>query len=156
VKRPAAASPPARPFHVLLVDDQEEELALIRKAFAAVAPGVRISQLTTCADVVPLLRKARRGRATDAPDLVLMDLNMPEMDCHEVLADIKGDPQIGGTPVVIFSGSDSAPDLLRSYQLHANSHIAKPPDYKELKRVVASIHSYWAETVRLPSGLGRA
>ncbi|HUR26061.1 MAG TPA: response regulator [Candidatus Thermoplasmatota archaeon] len=140
----------ARPFHVLLVDDEPEELALLRKAFMAVAPAVRLTELASCAKVIPLLRQQGRFAHQDRPDLVLMDLNVPKHDCHDVLAKIKADPSLGETPVVIFSGSDSEPDLLRSYQLHANSHIAKPPDYRQLKKVVASIHQYWAQTVRLP------
>jgi CheY-like chemotaxis protein len=144
-----------RPFHVLLVDDEAEELALIRKAFTAVAPEVRLSELLGCADVLPRLRRQGRYAHQDRPDLVLMDLNMPKDDCHDVLARIKADPILGGTPIVIFSGSDSELDLLRSYQLHANSHIAKPPDYRQLKKVVASIHQYWTQTARLPGRVPR-
>jgi CheY-like chemotaxis protein len=145
----------ARPFHVLLVDDEPEELALIHKAFRAVAPEVRLTELSSCAKVIPLLRGQGRLADQDRPDLVLMDLNMPRDDCHDVLARIKSDPSLGEVPVVIFSGSDSEPELLRSYQLHANSHIAKPRDYRQLKKVVASIHQYWAQTVRLPSRAAR-
>ncbi|HEX2066377.1 MAG TPA: ATP-binding protein, partial [Candidatus Thermoplasmatota archaeon] len=141
----------ARPFHVLLVDDEPEELVLIRKAFAAVAPSVRLTELSSCANVLPLLRGQGRHANQDLPDLVLMDLNMPKDDCHDVLASIKSDPVLGGTPIVVFSASDSEPDLLRSYQLHANSHIPKPPDYRQLKKVVASIHQYWTQTARLPA-----
>jgi CheY-like chemotaxis protein len=140
-----------RPFHVLLVDDEMEELVLLRKAFMAVAPEVRLTELSGCANLIPLRRGQGRYANQDCPDLVLMDLNMPKDNCHDVLARIKADPVLGGTPIVIFSGSDSEPDLVRSYQLHANSHIAKPPDYRQLKKVVASIHQYWTQTVRLPS-----
>lgn len=139
-----------RPFHVLLVDDEPEDLALLRRAFTAVAPGVRLTELSRCDTIIPLLRREGPYAHHDRPDLVLMDLNMPNGDCHDILARIKADPSLGEVPIVIFSGSESEPDLRRSYQLHANSHITKPENYRQLQKVVASIHQYWTQTVRLP------
>ncbi|MCA1810397.1 MAG: hypothetical protein LC623_00085, partial [Halobacteriales archaeon] len=83
----------ASPFHVLLVEDEPDQMALFRKAFHAVAPGVRITELDDCSHVVALLWKAlASGR--DLPDLVLMDLMMRGVSCHDVLAAIKTDPLV--------------------------------------------------------------
>jgi len=137
----------ASPFHVLLVDDEPDELLLLHRAFTAVAPQVRVTELTSCAKVVPFLRAA--GRA-GAPNLVLMDLNMPGMDGHEALASIRSDPKFGNTPIIIFSATESRAAIARSYMLRANSHVAKPADYQHLKKIVASIVDYWSQTVLTP------
>jgi CheY-like chemotaxis protein len=135
------------PIHVLQVDDDPEDIALVHKAFQAVAGTVYFTSLLDSTQVLPTLRSRNKlGR----PDVILLDLHMPKMSGHEVLAELKKDPELSKIPVVILSSVESERDLTRSHQLSAHSYISKPPDYQQLKTVVASIHRYWAQTVRLP------
>jgi CheY-like chemotaxis protein len=135
------------PLHVLQVDDDPEDIALVHKAFQAVAGTVHFTSLLDSTKVLPTLRSRHR---LGLPDVILLDLNMPRMSGHEVLAELKKDPELGKIPVVVLSSVESDRALLRSHQLSAHSYISKPPDYQQLKEVVASIHRYWAQTVRLP------
>jgi chemotaxis family two-component system response regulator Rcp1 len=138
-------STPHRQIHVLQVDDDPEDIALVRKAFAAVAGPVHFASLLDSTQVLPTLRRQARR-----PDVILLDLHMPRMSGHEVLAELKKDPELGKIPVVVFSSVESERALARSYQLSAHSFISKPPDYQKLKDVVASIHDYWTHTSQLP------
>ncbi|HEX2066346.1 MAG TPA: response regulator [Candidatus Thermoplasmatota archaeon] len=134
-------------LHVLQVDDDPEDIALVHKAFQAVGGVVHFTSLLDSTQVLPTLRSRR---ASDLPDVILLDLSMPQMSGHEVLAELKKDPDLGKIPVVILSSVESERALARSHELSAHSCISKPPDYHQLKAVVASIHRYWAHTVRLP------
>lgn len=136
---------PPRPFYVLQVDDDPEDIALVHKAFLAVVGPVHFTSLSDSTQVLPTLR-----RQTRHPDVILLDLHMPRMSGHEVLAELKKDPELGRIPVVVFSSVESERALVRSHQLSAHSFISKPPDYQQLKAVVTSIHHYWAHTTRLP------
>jgi CheY-like chemotaxis protein len=137
---------PTSPIHVLQVDDDPEDIALVQKAFQAVAGTVHFTSLMDSTQVLPTLRSHKSG----LPDVILLDLHMPRMSGHEVLAELKKDPELGKIPVVILSSVDSERALARSQQLSAHSYVSKPPDYEQLKAVVASIHRYWAQTVQLP------
>lgn len=60
------------------------------------------------------------------PDLILLDLNLPRKNGHEVLAEIKEDSQLKRIPVVILTTSSAEKDILATYNLHANCYITKP------------------------------
>ena len=92
----------------------------------------------------------RRGAYEDAPapDLILLDLNMPGMDGREVLAEVKNDPALKSIPVVVLTSSEAEEDILRSYDLHANCYITKPVDLTKFIAIVRQIGDFWFEMVR--------
>jgi CheY-like chemotaxis protein len=101
----------------------------------------------------------RRGAFTDPasaprPDLILLDLNMPRKDGREALHEIKADPALRRIPVVVLTTSKTEQDVLRSYDLGANSYITKPVTFDSLVEVVRTLGQYWFEIVELP-GDGR-
>jgi CheY-like chemotaxis protein len=84
------------------------------------------------------------------PDLTLLDLNMPRMDGREVLARIKKDDSLKTIPIVILTTSDSEADILKSYQLHANSYLCKPVQLVAFENLVKSINDFWLTKAKLP------
>ena len=83
------------------------------------------------------------------PDLILMDLNLPIRSGHDVLAEIKSDPDLKRIPVVVLSTSRAEEDVIRAYNAHANCFISKPLDFDQLTAVVSSTVEYWLCVVRL-------
>ncbi len=101
----------------------------------------------------------QRGKYADTalaprPGLILLDLNMPKKDGREALKEIKGDPDLRAIPIVVLTTSKEEEDVLRSYDLGANSYITKPVTFQGLVDVVKSLGSYWFEIVELPGGAG--
>jgi two-component system response regulator len=82
--------------------------------------------------------------------LVLMDVNMPRMNGLEALAEIKADPRLAATPVVMFSVSRNDGDVRRAYQLGASSYVVKPIGLHELVSAVTLIRTYWLGLVEAP------
>ncbi len=76
---------------------------------------------------------------------------MPQKDGREVLEEIKTDDKLKRIPVVVLTTSKAEEDIVRSYDLHANSYITKPVDFDQFIRVIKSIEDFWLEVVRLPS-----
>jgi CheY-like chemotaxis protein len=68
----------------------------------------------------------------------------------EVLAEIKADPDLRRIPVIMLTTSKAEEDILKSYDLHANSFITKPVHLNEFFEVVKGIEEFWFEIVRLP------
>ena len=85
------------------------------------------------------------------PDLILLDLNLPRMSGHEVLAEVKTDESLRRIPVVVLSTSVAAEDVLRSYDLHANVYVSKPVDFNEFTQVVRQIDDFFGTVAQLPS-----
>jgi two-component system response regulator len=94
----------------------------------------------------------RRGPFADKPrpDLILLDLNLPKKDGRDVLAQIKGDPELRRIPVVVLTTSKEEEDVLRAYNLAANCYISKPVEFDEFMRVIRMIEDFWLTIVALP------
>ena len=94
----------------------------------------------------------RQGKYADgpAPDLILLDLNLPRKDGRQVLEEIKPDPELRTIPVVVLTSSIAEQDVVKSYDLHANCYIVKPVDFHGLMEVVKSIERFWLTVVKLP------
>ncbi len=79
-----------------------------------------------------------------------MDLNLPRKSGHEVLAEIKADPDLRRIPVVVLTTSDAEEDVLRSYDLHANAFVTKPVDFERFLGAIRQIDDFFISVVRLP------
>lgn len=84
------------------------------------------------------------------PDLILLDLNMPRLSGEEALRELKLDPELRSIPVVVLTTSTAAEDVLRCYNLGANSFVSKPASFEGLAELLRSLSGYWFETVRCP------
>ncbi|HZW33843.1 MAG TPA: response regulator, partial [Isosphaeraceae bacterium] len=99
----------------------------------------------------------RQGRfaepgAAPRPGLILLDLNMPKMDGREALREIKADPQLRRTPIVVMTTSKAEEDIYRTYDLGVSSYVAKPVSFDGLVEVMKAIGRYWFDIVELPVG----
>src|SRR5258705_400852 len=88
--------------------------------------------------------KSGPSRATEPLALVLLDLKMPKVDGLEVLRQIKSDPVLRLTPVVMLTSSREEVDLLRSYQLGVNAYVVKPVAFGEFMEAVRQLGAFWA------------
>jgi len=96
----------------------------------------------------------RRGKydadSAPRPGLILLDLNMPKKDGREALREIKADPDLRRIPIVVLTTSKAEEDIYRTYDLGANSFIAKPVKFESLVTLMKEIKRYWIEIVELP------
>ena len=137
-------------IRVLLIEDDPGDVLITKEAFAE--NKVR-NELSVVSDGINALRFLRReDEYADAirPDLILLDLNLPRMDGHEVLAKIKSDHDLQRIPVVVLTTSDAEEDVLRSYDLHANAYVTKPVDFERFLSVVRQIDDFFVTVVKLP------
>jgi CheY-like chemotaxis protein len=83
----------------------------------------------------------RQGRHPQAPrpDVVLLDLNLPKKNGHQVLAEIRADAALKDIPVVMLTISRAEEDILKAYNLDVNCYINKPIDIDQFTHVLTSI-----------------
>lgn len=142
-----------RAVDLLLVEDDPGDVELLREALKDSKVPVHLHVVQDGAEALRYLQK--EGAYADAlrPDLVLLDLNLPIKDGHEVLRQLKQDDRLRIIPVVILSTSDEEKDIVRSYGSGVNCYVTKPGSLDQLMRVMRSIECFWFTTVRLPRAL---
>lgn len=146
--------PLGRPIEILLAEDEPGDVRLTQEALKDAKVRNNLNVVRDGVEALEFLR--RRGRYADAPkpDMVLLDLNMPRKSGHEVLSEIKNDPELRTIPVVILTSSDAEIDIVRSYNSHANCYISKPVDLGQFLEVVRAIEGFWLCIVKLPASVG--
>ena len=84
------------------------------------------------------------------PDLILLDLNLPVKNGHEVLIEIKKNDKLKRIPVIVLTTSDNEKDILDSYQLQASAYITKPVDFDKFIGVIKDIQNFYFVVAKIP------
>ncbi len=138
------------PIEILLVEDNEDDVILTSQAFKRGKVSNNIHVAGDGVEALAFLRREGRYAAVPRPDIILLDLNLPRMDGHELLKIIKSDPLFASIPVVILTTSKAEEDVLRTYENHSNCFISKPVTMEEFDRVIRTLEDFWFVIVRLP------
>lgn len=118
---------------VVLAEDTDDDALLIQEALGRASSGpVEVHRARTGLEAVEMVQDKR-------PDLLLLDLQMPEKTGHEVLDHLKGDEDLRRIPVAVLTSSDSDEDMATSYGLGSNHFITKPRDPGELEARLRSL-----------------
>ncbi len=138
-------------IHILLAEDNEGDILLIKEAFKE---GRVLNTISTVKDgekAVLYLKKEGIYAESITPDLILLDVNMPRKNGHEVLEFIKNDETFKQIPVIMLTTSSSENDIMKSYKNHANCYITKPVEIDDFLQAIKKIESFWIHLVKLPS-----
>lgn len=138
---------------LLLADDDPDDRLLVGDALEEGRVEVDLHSVEDGAELLDYLQQ--RGKYADPgaapkPGLILLDLKMPRKDGHQVLEEIKSIPGFRRIPVVVLTTSNTEEDILRAYDLGANSYIVKPADFRLLVEAMKTLERYWLEVVSLP------
>lgn len=138
------------PIEILLVEDNPAEIRLTIEGLKEGRIANRLHSVTDGDQALDFLYRRGAYKSVPRPDLILLDLNLPGIDGRAVLRQIKEDPELKVTPVVIITSSEAESDIIKSYEAHANCFISKPIDFTGFAQVIRSIENFWFTVVRLP------
>ncbi len=141
-----------RPVEILLVEDNPGDVRLTIEALRDAKVSNHLTVATDGLEALAMLRGTPPHREARHFDLILLDINLPKKNGREVLADLKSDPKLKRTPVVILTTSKAEEDILKTYDLHANCYVTKPVGFEQFMLVVRSIEDFWLSVVTLPGG----
>lgn len=142
---------------ILLVEDSDNDVQLTLAALEE-------THLANEVDVVKDGQQAldylfRRGsftaRGEEHPAVVLLDLKLPKLNGLEVLARLKGDPELKTIPVVMLTSSREEPDLKRAYGLGVNAYVVKPVGFNAFTSALKELGLFWAILNEPPPGTVR-
>lgn len=131
---------------ILLVEDNPRDEALTLRALKK---SNILNQVVVAHDGVEALdylfgTGAYQGRdLQNLPQLVLLDLKLPKVDGLEVLKQIREGQYTKRLPVVVFTSSSEEEDLMKSYELGANSYVRKPVDFDQFLEATRQLGLYW-------------
>ncbi len=145
------APPNPIPVELLLVEDSESDIELTRIAFERAKLMNNLNVVTDGEMALDYLHRRPPFQAAERPDLILLDLNLPKKDGREVLQEVKSDPKFAAIPIIVLTTSRDEADVLKSYELHANSFIPKPIVLDDFLQVIQDLQQYWISIVKLPS-----
>jgi CheY-like chemotaxis protein len=137
---------------VLLVEDDPGDVVIAREALRAGRLESRLSVVSDGVEAMSYLRREAGYADVERPDLILLDLNLPRKSGHEVLAEVKADPELRRIPVVVLSTSSAIEDVDLSYELYANVFVTKPVDFDHFTAVVKQIDDFFVSVASLPGG----
>lgn len=139
-------------FDILLVEDDLGDAGLVRIAVRKGGSQVELHHVKNGDEALAFLRRVGPVFAqVPKPDIILLDLNLPGRSGHEILTEIKIDPSLRRIPIVVLSTSDADRDVLKAYELGANSYVTKPMDVEEFTRAIHAIEDYWFGIAQLPA-----
>ena len=136
---------------VLLVEDNPGDVVLTKQAFTKSTRVDKLHVVDDGAEALDFLY--RRGNYADAtrPDLILLDINLPRVNGHEFLAQVKQDADLRRIPIVVLTSSDRQADIDRAYDAHANGYLTKPASFQDLVSALDSLERFWFDVARGPS-----
>ena len=134
---------------VLLVEDNAADAHLVREAFREHAPSRRLEIVRDGVEAMEYLRRHSGHGEAPRPSLILLDLNLPRKSGHEVLREVKEDPELRRIPVVVFSSSSAQRDVRLCYDLHANCCGRKPGGLDDFLTILKAIEMFWLSTIEL-------
>ena len=135
---------------VLLVDDNPADIDLTSHALSRCSRPHEICSVTDGAEALDFLHQTGKHAGVRAPDLVILDLNLPRKPGRDVLAAVKADPALRSTPIVVFSTSQAGSDVRGCLELGANSYVTKPGNLQDFVSTVTSIGEFWFGCALLP------
>lgn len=141
-------------FKILLVEDNPGDAELTIRSLKKNNFGKGLVHLENGEEAIEYIFAqgafAERNIA-DAPNVILMDINMPKVSGLEVLRKLKSDERTKIIPVIMLTASKDEPDIKECYSLGVNSYLVKPVQYEEFVRVVKELGLYWQLLKQLPS-----
>ena len=136
---------------ILLIEDNPDHVFITRRALRdAHEQQVTLEHVEDGQAATDFLFRRGAYATATRPDLILLDLHLPNKSGLEVLQEIKQDPELRRIPVIVLTTSDAEQDILNSYDLHANSYISKPVSASDYIEKVRAIPAYWAKVSELP------
>ncbi len=137
---------------ILLVEDSPGDVRLVREALREIALANRLHHVADGEAAVAYLRHHPPHSEDSAPrpDLILLDLNLPRKGGHEVLRELKSDPEFRRIPIIVLTTSDAEDDVATAYDLSANCFVTKPANLDDFLDVMHTVEDFWVRTAKLP------
>jgi CheY-like chemotaxis protein len=133
-----------RSVNVLLVEDDDLTVANVKRAFDLNGHANPLYTAASGAEALEMLRGDSQNNFPEERRVVLMGLKMPEMDGLDLLREIRKDPQLRRTTVVVMTASHDERDKVQAYDLNVAGYIIKPITMVSFVQLMSAVKRYWS------------
>ncbi|MBW4449254.1 MAG: response regulator [Spirirestis rafaelensis WJT71-NPBG6] len=132
-------------INILLVEDDEVDVMNVRRAFKKNNITNPVYVATNGIEALSMLRSTNNEppQVPITRRLILLDLNMPKMGGIEFLVELRSDPELKPTPVVVMTTSNQDQDRVEAYNLNVAGYILKPVTFTSFVELMATLNNYW-------------
>lgn len=127
-------------LNILLVDDDDIDVMTVQRAFRK---NKLDNRLRVAGDGIEALRMLRSGEVRLDSLIILLDINMPRMDGIEFLRELRADPTLSSTTVVVLTTSNEDRDRVHAYELNVAGYLLKPVTFESFVESMAMLNKYW-------------
>lgn len=141
-------------FTILVIENNPDHARLIEEQIQQrSSAGFLSHQVVTLRDgleALSYLKTASQAQKSLRPNLIILNLDLPDRNGREVLVEIKSDPHLKRIPIVVLTASSDPTDVAQSYEAYGNSYVIKASEEEELLQTIKKIETFWLEIVTLP------
>lgn len=130
----------SKTINILLVEDDEVDVMNVKRAFKK---NNITNPLYVAGNGLEALDLLRSQAVPSERRLILLDLNMPKMGGLEFLHELRADPELKATPVIVLTTSDEDRDKVEAYNLNVAGYILKPVTFANFAEVMVTLNKYW-------------
>ncbi|MBU2995272.1 response regulator [Cellulophaga baltica] len=135
---------------ILLVEDNEGDVLLTTEALADCKITNKLKVVNDGEEALNFIFKKGEFENEPTPNMILLDVNLPKKNGHEVLQKIKSSDEYRHIPIIMLTTSSSVVDVKKAYANYANCFITKPVESHHFINAVKEIESFWINIVQLP------
>lgn len=128
---------------VVIIEDNEADIETIRRALSTINLNINLKVFSNGDNVQQYLRKATSDSGFKRPDLIFLDLNLPDTDGRKLLKKFNHFDGFETVPIVVLTTSGNQKDIRQSYQTGANGFLTKPGPYEEYLETIQSACNFW-------------
>ncbi len=139
-----------QPIRVLLVEDDDADADGVRRALENAKVETVVERVSDGIEALEFLRDEQFGAQPDEALILLVDINMPRLDGHGLVREIRKDPRLHRLVIFILTTSKSRDDIEQAYAGHVSGYIAKEKAGEDFIKLTSMLESFW-RLVELPS-----
>lgn len=126
---------------ILCIDDDEIDIMSLKRSFSKLGFSNPLYTATNGAEALELLR-GEKG-LDPRPQIVLLDLNMPKMNGHEFLEQVRADPSLHTLTIIVLTTSALDSDIMSAFQHYVAGYLVKPPSAQGLREALGKLATSW-------------
>lgn len=131
-------------MNILLVEDNDLDVEILKRGLKKLGAPNSLVRARDGLEALQMLTDDLIDNKLPKPHVILLDINMPRMNGHEFLKELRETKGIRDARVFVFTTSDSKKDIGLAYQSNANGYIVKPNSASELGDVLQTLKQFWA------------
>lgn len=138
---------------ILMADDDSDDCLIAREAWEEIGSHNELRFVVDGQEVLDYVfhhGQYLQPQSAPRPGIILLDLNMPKKNGHEVLHILKTHPDLQTIPIVVFTTTRNSEDILKTYKEGANAFMAKPTSFEGYRDTLLAVDNYWLRLVQLP------